>query len=435
MKRYICHLVSLLMIWSLSLSVLAVDENRIWLPKKYASAKPKLLATAKEAEATERCNKVVSGEIISRRTTQDHYYFLITCRDENQRTYNLGYLHPITGNTPELVMEQRSKNAPQKTEVEIEEGKVTTEQVITLCRDEFAIRTDEYDDVQLLEQDSLPSQQGDDYVLHMPFTAISSVGSSVDYKGICHVTVDGKASVDISLLRTGALAICLDNHKAESILLGRATVIEEAIESLPVDESEGFRFSIPFDAKTVTSSLIRYSAICDIDPDGVSEITMFLQPEGALTLCKDGLRLEAFMMKAVEIVEDPALNGVKKEGPEGAEFNFLIPFTANDPDGNTRNFNASCLVNADGEAVVETALDKSSILDVCENGVIDETEKMLDVVVLKNEIPELIEDEEGYMGIIPFNARNPSGRELHYQGMCRVSGNGQTSIKIQPRKK
>ncbi|MEE8058968.1 MAG: hypothetical protein V3T17_14200 [Pseudomonadales bacterium] len=409
--------------------VLAVDENRIWLPKKYSSVKPKLLAAAKEAEETKRCKQVVAGEMIVRKNTDEHYYFVITCRDESYKTYNLSYHYPVTGQTPALVAEQFPKNAKKKEKVEITATGVNKDQAVTLCRNELISSTDTQDGVTVLE-DLLadPVADGEGFLFAIPFTALSELGNETRYRADCWVGKEGKARIEVILEPEGALVICRDSLRAESILLGRSRVIDEEIKELLVDKG-GFRFQIPFDAKTSGSNAIRYRADCQIDADGSNEIEMTLQPLGAFTLCKDGLRIETFLMKSVEIAEQPL-----SESVQGDHFLFQLSFTANDPDGNKRNFKAHCQVDEEGDVEVTTEIDKDAILSVCVGDLKVKTKTMLDVTILEQQIPDLKEEGEGYVGIIPFDAKSPSGRTLRYQAECRVNGSGHSTIKLKARR-
>ena len=408
----------------------AVSESRIWLPKKYSSAKPKLMLAAREAEQTQRCMEVVAGEMIVRKSTAEHYYFVIGCRDENFKTYNLSYRYPVIGEVPELVAEQISRNTQKKQKVEVADIGVSQQQVPSLCRNELAVVTDAQDEVTLLEELLTdPIEQADGFLYVMPYTALSELGNAARYRADCRVSKEGKAAIDITLERDGALVICLDSLRAESILLGRARVLEEAIAEAQT-EAGGFRFQIPFDAKTRGSSPIRYSADCQVEADGSNDIEMTLQSLGALAICRDSLQMETFLMKSVEVAEQPL-----SQSRRGEAFLFRLAFTAKARGGNQRSFNADCLVDEEGEAEVTTEIDQTAIVSVCLADLKVKTKTMLEVTILEQQIPPLIEEGESFVSIIPFDAKNPSGRVLRYQAQCRVDGSGHSKIKLKARKK
>ena len=410
---------------------LAVDAKRMWLPKTYASVKPKLLAAARDAESTERCKTVVAGEMIVRKNTPENYYFVITCRDVNYKTYNLSYQYPVAGNAPDLVAEQRSKEAQKKnTTVEIEETGVSGEQALQLCLNAFNKASDELDEVQVLEQ-PVPAELASNYSYTLPFTAQSELGNDVLYSAHCQVEKKGETTIELILEQAGAVAICRDSLRAEAILYGRIKINTDAINPLPTDIPNTFRIEIPFDVKNRIGSIIRYGSLCTVDAQGYSEVSIDLLSTGALAICKDGLLTETLLMKSVEIAEQASA-----ESAEGKLFNFEIPFKANDPDGNQRNFKAYCDVDEEGEASVRTEIDRDAIVAVCIGEVKRKTKKMKSVVILDSEIPELIGDEEsGYVGIIPFDAKDPSGKALHYQADCRVGGNGRSTVKLGARRR
>ncbi|ARN74911.1 hypothetical protein [Oceanicoccus sagamiensis] len=426
-------LLRLLLVASLLLahSALAVDAKRMWLPKKYAAVKPKLLHAARDAESTERCNTVVAGEMIVRKNTAENYYFVITCRDSNLKTYNLTYQYPVAGTAPDLVAEQRSKEAQKKNKtVEIEETGVSGAQALQLCLNAFNKATDELDEVQVLEQPA-PVELAPNYRYSLPFTAQSELGNDVLYSAHCQVESKGETQIELVLEEMGAVAICRDSLRAEAILYGRINIDTEAIESLPTEVEGGYMIELPFDVTNRIGSTIRYGSRCTIDAEGYSEVTIHLLPAGALAICKDGLLTETLLMKSVTIAEQASAEGIN-----GNRFNFEIPFKANDPDGNQRNFKAFCEVDEEGEAYVSTEIDRDAIVAVCIGEVKRKTSKMKGVVILEDEIPALAGDEEsGYVGIIPFDATNPMGKALHYQADCRVGGNGRSTIKLGARRR
>lgn len=406
----------------------AVDANKIWLPKSFSHVRPKLLAAANQAEQTERCVKVISGEMISRKNTDENFYFVITCRDAQHRSYNLSYLYPVVGDVPKLKSEQRPQGYQQE-EVVVSETGVNLEQAQTLCINELTATTDEFETTGLDAANLSGQQQGDGaYALVLSFTALSELGNDTLYSGNCQVSAEGEVTANITLQSAGALVICLDDLRGESILLGRSSVIDSEIESL--DSVDGhFTFSIPFDVKARKSSPTRYAASCQVSPEGDANTTIALQAAGALAICKDTLLEETLLMKAVSIIEPPISESLNAE-----MFGYQIGFTANDPEGNQRNFKASCEVTTEGDAEVSVEIDRDAIISVCINGVIDQTKRMLDVEVLHDDIPPLLEDGEGFMGVIPFNAKSPGGVALYYQGECRVDGNGRSRVELKARR-
>ena len=94
---FLLRLFGLLILFCLPTVTMALDESRLWLPKKYQSLMPKFITAALEAESTERCQKVINGQFVPNKTTETFYYFVITCRDIERRTYNISYRYPVEG--------------------------------------------------------------------------------------------------------------------------------------------------------------------------------------------------------------------------------------------------------------------------------------------------------------------------------------------------
>ena len=418
----------------LSSVAIALDTNRIWLPKKYQAAKPKLIAAAKDAEQTERCVSVLGGEMITRKNTPENYYFVITCRDSNLKSYTLSYLYPVKGEMPEMVAEQRSKAEQKKQDaVAVEDTGVDADKALQLCRSQIPLLTDELDAVTLLEQGNLTARPWQDgFFYRLPLTAHSDLGNEVRYRVECKVTKSGETSAELVLESEGAEVICRDEVRAETVLYGRIRFDEEAIEAIP--DLTGFHYVLPFEVKNRIGSVIRYQADCKLNAEDEISIALKLLPSGALAICKASLLTETLLMKSVEVAEQASAESII-DTDSGQRFKIQIPFTANDPDGNQRNFKASCLVDEEGGAEVVTAIDPDAIVDVCINELHRETKNMKQVQVLTEEIPPLqAGGESGYTALIPFDAKNPSGRTLHYQATCTVGGNGSSVISVGARR-
>lgn len=411
----------------------AVDENRLWLPKKYQSAMPKLLEVAQRAESTRRCARVVAGKMVYSKNTDQDYYFVITCRDEQQATYNLSYSYPIHGSNQgiagsgaTLVAEQSSSE--EEIAVIEQASTITAAQAIAICKQDYVAAAEDIESPVLINE-ALPSPVAIDegYVLPMTVQGVSELGNPLAYRADCYVDQEGGTRYDWVLLPSGAQTLCQDHLRSESILLGRATLLDEQVEQRASDR--GYDFLIPFTVKTLSSEAIRYHADCFVNWQGESELSMSLQPEGAFALCADALRLETFLMKEVTI--DEQASSIEKAA---GGFVVEMTFTANDPEGSPRKFLGHCQVDANAEAVVQTELDQSAITAVCVNGVKEQTQRMLAVNVLEGSIPPLQEDAEGFLALIPFDAKDPGGRDLHYMGHCRVDDSGRTRVDIKARR-
>jgi len=70
-------------------NLLAVEVDRLWLPKKQAHLFDFLHSAAIEAEKNKDCNEVVRGGLNRRRSTEKEPVFTILCRKNFKSTFNL----------------------------------------------------------------------------------------------------------------------------------------------------------------------------------------------------------------------------------------------------------------------------------------------------------------------------------------------------------
>lgn len=66
----------------------ALDESRLWLPKRYQTLYLKLVDAAVAAEGIDRCVTVLEGTIDLDASNVSHPIYRILCRQENGRSYN-----------------------------------------------------------------------------------------------------------------------------------------------------------------------------------------------------------------------------------------------------------------------------------------------------------------------------------------------------------
>lgn len=409
----------------------ALDSSRIWLPKKYASLKPRLIAVANEAEASDRCLAVLSGEMIVRKNTDQHYYFIVTCRDVNMRSYTLSYLSPVAGGKSQLLSEQRSPSEQVKAEaVAIAETGVNEEQGLLICKNEIIDKIDNLDGLRVDDQSAVSKKTKSGFSYEIPFTAKTDLGNPVLYKASCNVDLDGRVKLLSTLQSQGALAICRDEVRAEAIILGRILFSEKDFVEQVLEHDQGFRYELPFDVKNRIGTVIRYGSECVVSSQEDVQVSFYLEESGALAVCKDSLTTETLLMKSVEFAEQA--DGVKTD--QGT-LRFEIPFTAKDPEGNERSFKGFCDIDEEGATDVYTEIDKAAILSVCIDDLKLKTGNMRSVELLEDQISPLEELEDGaFITLIPFNARSPVGTQLNYQAECTVNASGLSRIKLAKRK-
>jgi hypothetical protein len=328
---------------------MAVNESRLWLPKKYRALKPKLIAAAELAEKSYRCKSVIAGEMIISKSTAENHYFVVTCRDDNQKSYNMSYLYPVAGFEPLLIAEQ-GRLVSRPVEGSIDDNG-SEDQALTICR-----------------------------------------------KAIFDSTKDK----------------------------GGTTLVEPEIKLVSKNKGS-FSYVLPFDIQSKFNNSLRYEADCMVDQNNGVKLAIQLQEAGALMLCEETLPAETVLLKNVELLGQ----GIIREDAD--KFHFKMPFKASTLHGENRQFIANCQVNEEDVAEITTELDPESILSICRDGIIKKSKNMLGVVVLENQDERISFINGVYSGAILFDAKSPSGRTLHFQGLCEVYQNGRSTIKIGPR--
>jgi hypothetical protein len=325
------HRFSLLIILSIfSVQLWAVDADVLWLPKKFNDIKPKLMTVATEVESSGRCTRVVAGEMDLSKTTEDSYYFIITCRDEGRRTYNVSYEYARSSDEFNVVNEQIALAVSDNQTQSLNDDEQASAQLLALCYQNFNV-------------------QGADKMCR----------GGVDEQRIEELCTEAKnfdaalALCNQPLTADEALASCREILDDEAILFGRIEVLQELINQQPHNDEWAFRFQIPFDNKARKGELIHYKA--------------------------------------------------------------------------------DCLVSAEGDVDLSTRIDKDAIPGMCIEAVEKETNRMLGVTILTEQVSAIVEDSYNFYLEVPFNAQDPVGGSLHYKADCNVDDSGRTRVDISPR--
>ncbi|WP_339671350.1 hypothetical protein [Dasania marina] len=177
----------------------AITESQIWVPKRYSEAKHKLLSTAVEAERSPRCVTAIQGSMVVEKTTAEAYYFVITCRDKNRKTYNLSYSYPVAGAMPSLLNEQYLF-APEPVVSSLQSAvpMISANAAWPLCITALQKQTRTMLNVLMLEDNPRPSDQGlPEQVFTIPFDAQNPQGLALKYQA--HCAVDGQEAITIKI--------------------------------------------------------------------------------------------------------------------------------------------------------------------------------------------------------------------------------------------
>jgi hypothetical protein len=184
----------------LPLAAQAVDADRLWLPKKYRHAMMKLENTAFNAESSERCTEVTEGRIDVYKSTDQRYYFIITCRDKLRKTYNISYYYPVEGTAPELVNEQKLPEPEPEllAEQEPQVPMISGDDAWQLCLAALQKRSAGMLDVLMMEENPEPGMAPkEQYDYEIPLDAKDPRGTRLRYKGVCKVQAPDQVELKI----------------------------------------------------------------------------------------------------------------------------------------------------------------------------------------------------------------------------------------------
>lgn len=326
-----------------SIESAAVDASRLWLPKKYSAAKPKLIAAAKRAEETRRCKKVIKGEMITRKNTADAYYFVLTCRDEQARTYNVSYLYPIAGTEAQLIAEQ--SNESEKLVV-VKSSGVEQEQALTLCKNAVLERASEMRGVKSIDEEirSEVTKRGL-YRYEIPFLAATRLGKNIAHMAHCEVDKSGRVTFSSLLQSAGAVALCNQALLEEPLLLKN---IELEDKNTFIEKDEMIDVTIPFSATNLAGDRRQFNAFCSADRQaGVKEIDIEIERDSLYSLC-----LEALNEASDEMIGVVAHDQLFELTEEYGEFSAYLYFDAKNQSGRALRFQAACEIDDSGRSSV-----------------------------------------------------------------------------------
>lgn len=410
----------------------AVDSTVLWLPKSYSDAKPLLLRAARRAEDSERCELVIGGEMLVKRNTADEYYFVITCRDALQRSYNMSYLVPRSGSVAELVLEQRSdKSAIKTADVAPDTISLSSEQALQQCAESLVEKSmlagkTEVLAAQIEERDVVLPWL---HHFYYPFRTKNRLDQWVSFEASCRVDGDGIAELSTAVLqRDQALQQCANSLAETSILAGQAEVLAAQIEERDVVPPWLYHFYYPFKVKNRLDQWVNFEAGCRVDGDGVAELAMpELHREQALQQCADSLAETDMLSGQVEVL---AAQIEEQEALAPWLYQFYYPFRAKNRLDQWVSFEADCHVDDDGIAELSLAgLHREQALEACYLGLEDEAILIGWTDLLYDQVKERA-DKDGwaYRFKLPFNGKNRAGSLIRYNADCQVDEQAEAEV-------
>lgn len=168
--------------------VYALDTKSLWLPRGYQAATKPLIQTASALEKTDRCNKVIRGQLNVDRTTKKNYYFMITCHDKYGRSYNTSYTYPvgIIGAEPTMVYQQKERKNQQ---CQNYSGLLDGDRIWNYCVKKLKDKTASMIKPVFMEENPEPGLgKLSKYHFEIPFDAQDMAKRRLRYKGVCEVT-------------------------------------------------------------------------------------------------------------------------------------------------------------------------------------------------------------------------------------------------------
>lgn len=295
----------------LSQSALALDESRLWLPKKHQNLMPKFISAALATEKDERCLKIVNGEFSPKKSDDEFYHFSFTCRDIKRRTYNVSYRYPVKGGEA-MIEEQKAvrlEDVPPAKPVDMDtlEGEENSDALNAAPVDPVVDDWGDWGDwdsisnnkkVELQEEDLEEIDDEDAWGDWGDWSSITSTTDEEEDKevnkegalegeaadeddwgdwGDWEAVVSGKPQIvdeegsAIQLTIDHAWTICKEKIANRTRLMLDVTLHEELKKSKDSDKKGTFYFEVPFEAKNPRGDALRYIAACTVSVyDGVT---------------------------------------------------------------------------------------------------------------------------------------------------------------------
>lgn len=156
-------------------SASVLSEANLWLPPRYKEHLPQLEEAAAKVAGTERCQKVVRGELLESKSTTGKPVFRIICRDEKVKTY-VTLIDGVTFDelhaSGETRLEQKRRHLPNYSR---------------LCLDQLKQRAKRMNSPEFPASAELqPSLLSRDEVeFEVDFAARGQGGADLEYRGYC----------------------------------------------------------------------------------------------------------------------------------------------------------------------------------------------------------------------------------------------------------
>ena len=138
------------------------------------------------------------GKMDHSKSSADNFHFVITCRDDKRRSFNMIYDYAIDANAPVLVLEQQRPEPEPEVLEEEQAPRLTGNEAWALCIDMLQKKSKNMIDVLYMEENPNPALIGqEEYDFSIPLEAKNPSGNRLRYNGLCKVLADSTTTLKI----------------------------------------------------------------------------------------------------------------------------------------------------------------------------------------------------------------------------------------------
>lgn len=312
-----CLLIVLISIFFVSSEpAFALQESRLWLPKKYRYFMPRLIIAATEAEESSDCVEIVDGQLDVGRSTDTQPLFRIICRNPEGVTYIVRLSGAPGGKVFTESGDDEGPAVAPGISIKAWAGKDDSEIVQEVSEDDLG-NIDELlfgDDASSKgDRDSLEGFETDDPEAEEE----SFLTKDSDYADLLEADAPNSTDTQIEpdvpvsvepIEAEEGWAICIKGIEKKTAKMLNAKIY---LEPRPVPEftSTGETiYSVDFDASNPLGVMLNYQATCKVIASGISRITVRTRKDERKLMPEPVNEIKLSTQSSEKISTEPALS-------------------------------------------------------------------------------------------------------------------------------
>ena len=171
-----------------------MDDASLWLPTRYQAHFEALKSAALTVKATEKCHHLLSGKLLTSRSSPEHLIFSFRCRTQERYSFSVEF-----DNNTQLISDPYDPFELKKEQNRLRRERQKAKRYKDICQQAMEERIEEFREPVILDINPVgPLVESGRTIYSLSFDSISSKDKTLHYKVQCKIKNDNDYQMKVS---------------------------------------------------------------------------------------------------------------------------------------------------------------------------------------------------------------------------------------------